>query len=181
MSFDEIYLKANIRAVHDWPKEGITFRDITPLLQQPKPFRMVIDALTQRYINHEIDRIAAIDSRGFLIGSVLAYNLNKPLILVRKKDKLPPPVISESYDLEYGSATVEIQQGSCSEGDKVLIVDDIVATGGTMMAASTLLKSMGAEIIEAAALIDLPDLNGSTQLQNIGIGVYSLCAFEGEN
>jgi adenine phosphoribosyltransferase len=181
MSFDEIYIKSNIRAVHDWPQDGVTFRDITPLLQQPKPFRMVIDALTQRYINHDLDRIAAIDSRGFLIGSVLAYNLNKPLILVRKKDKLPPPVISESYDLEYGSATVEIQQGSCEAGDKVLLVDDIIATGGTMMAASTLLKTLGADVIEAAALIDLPDLNGSTQLQNIGIGVYSLCAYEEEN
>lgn len=180
MSFDEIYLKANIRAVHDWPNEGVTFRDVAPLLQQPKSFRMVIDALTQRYINHDLDSIAAIDSRGFLIGSVLAYNLNKPLILVRKKDKLPPPVVSESYDLEYGSATVEIQEGACKEGDKVLIVDDIVATGGTMLAASTLLKGQGAEIIEAAALIDLPDLGGSTKLQNIGIGVYSLTAFIGE-
>ncbi len=180
MSFDEIYIKSNIKSVHDWPKEGVIFRDITPLLQQPKPLRMVIDALTQRYLNHEIDRIAAIDSRGFLIGSVLAYNLNKPLILVRKKDKLPPPVISESYELEYGTSTVEIQEGSCQPGDKVLIVDDIIATGGTMMAASTLLKTQGAEIMEAAAIIDLPDLNGSTQLQNIGIGVYSLCAFEDE-
>jgi adenine phosphoribosyltransferase len=178
---DEIYIKANIRAVHDWPKEGVTFRDITPLLQEPKPFRMVIDALTQRYINYDIDRIAAIDSRGFLIGSALAYNLNKPLMLVRKKNKLPPPVKSESYALEYGEETVEVQEDSCQPGDRVLIVDDIVATGGTMMAASTLIKGMDAEIVECAAVINLPDLQGSTQLQNIGIGVYSLCAYEGDN
>lgn len=178
---DEIYIKANIRAVHDWPQEGVTFRDITPLLQEPKPFRMVIDALTQRYINYDIDRIAAIDSRGFLIGSALAYNLNKPLMLVRKQNKLPPPVKSERYSLEYGEAVVEVQEGSCQPGDRVLIVDDIVATGGTMMAASTLLKSMDADIVECAAVINLPDLQGSTQLQNLGIGVYSLCAYEGDN
>lgn len=179
MSFDEFFVKSTIRAVHNWPKPGIIFRDIAPLFLEPKAVHMVIDAFTQRYIAREITHIACLDARGFLLGSALAYKLALPLILIRKKGKLPGETIEQNYALEYGTATVEVQPDACKRGDKVLIIDDLIATGGSIIAASSLIKRMGGEVIEAAAVIDLPDLNGSRKIQDSGIPVYTLVAYEG--
>ncbi|WP_067100441.1 adenine phosphoribosyltransferase [Marinomonas atlantica] len=180
MLFDDFYFKSLIRTVEDWPKPGISFRDITPIFSNPKGLRMVVDAYVHRYIDSDITHIACIDARGFLIASVLAYELRKPLVLIRKKGKLPGKTISQSYDLEYGSAELEIQEGAVEEGDQVLLFDDLIATGGTLIAATSLLKQQGANINEVAAIIDLPDLGGSTKIQGMDIPVFSLCAFEGE-
>ncbi|MEH6651260.1 MAG: adenine phosphoribosyltransferase [Motiliproteus sp.] len=177
MSYDECYIRSAIRAVPDWPEAGVIFRDITPLFQDPKALHIVVDTLTQRYLDSDISHIAALDARGFLLGSLLAYKLNLPLILVRKKGKLPGDVITQEYQLEYGTACIEVHQDACGEGDKILLVDDLIATGGSLLAACTLLKSLGAEISEAAAIIDLPFLEGSTRLQEAEIPVYCLVAY----
>lgn len=177
MSFDDCYLQSVIRAVHDWPKAGVTFRDIAPLFNDPKALHIVIDALTQRYIDSDITHIAALDARGFLLGGALAYQLNRPLILIRKKDKLPGATLRQEYQLEYGTATVEVQTDACSQGDRVLIVDDLIATGGSILAAATLLRQLGAQVVEAAAIIDLPDLQGSAKLIDADIPVHTLLAY----
>ena len=180
MLYDDFYIKSLIQTVEDWPKKGISFRDITPIFSDPKGLRMVVDAYIHRYIDKEISHIACIDARGFLIASVLAYELQKPLILVRKKGKLPGTTISQKYALEYGEAELEIQEGAVKEGDQVLLFDDLIATGGTLCAAISLLQSQGASIMEVSAIIDLPDLKGSQIISDLQIPVYSLCAFEGE-
>lgn len=179
MSYDEFYVKSVIRSLPDWPEPGVMFRDVTPVFKDPKALRMVIDAFIQRYIDTGVSHIACIDARGFLFGSILAHQLNLPLVLVRKKGKLPGETIHEEYQLEYGSAAVEMQVDSVGSGDRVLILDDLIATGGTILAACTLIKKLGAEVMEAAALIDLPDLQGSTRIQETGIPVYTLLAYEG--
>ncbi len=179
MSFDECYIKSVMRTIPDWPEPGIMFRDITPLFKDPKALRMISDAFIQRYIDSDITHIASIDARGFLIGSIMAYQLNIPLVLVRKKGKLPGETVSQEYKLEYGSATVEMQSDAVSEGDKVLIFDDLIATGGTVLAASTIIKELGASVSEVATLINLPDLHGSQKIQDAGIPVFSLMSYEG--
>ncbi len=135
MRIDENYLKSQIRAIQDWPKDGITFRDITSVFENPRVSRMVIDSFIHRYINQNISHIAALDARGFLLGSTLAYALHKPLILFRKKGKLPPDTLAQDYQLEYGTATLEVKTDSFSQGDRVLLIDDLIATGGTLLAA----------------------------------------------
>jgi adenine phosphoribosyltransferase len=179
MSYDECYVKSVIRTIPDWPEKGIMFRDITPIFKDPKALRMVTDDFIQRYIDTDITHIASIDARGFLISSIMAYHLNLPLVLVRKKGKLPGKTIRADYALEYGTATVEMQIDALGPGDRVLIFDDLIATGGTILAASTLVKELGASIYEAAALIDLPDLEGSTRIQDAGIPVHTLLAYSG--
>lgn len=179
MSIDEFTIKSAIRAVPDWPEPGIIFRDIAPLFLEPKAVHIVVDAFTQHYMNREITHIASLDARGFLLGSTLAYKLGLPLILVRKKGKLPGETIEQEYALEYGTAVVEVQPDCCKEGDKVLIMDDLIATGGSIIAAATLIKRLGAEVAEAAAVIDLPDLLGSRKIQDSGIPVHTLVAYEG--
>ncbi|MBN0986145.1 MULTISPECIES: adenine phosphoribosyltransferase [Amphritea] len=179
MSFDECYIKSVMRTIPDWPEPGVMFRDITPLFKDPKALRMIADSFIQRYIDTEVTHIASIDARGFLFGSIMAYQLNIPLVLVRKKGKLPGKTIHREYALEYGTAAVEMQVDAVSKGDKVLIFDDLIATGGTILAASTIIKELGAEVYEAAALIDLPDLKGSELIQQAGIPVYTLLAYEG--
>ncbi|WP_261844589.1 adenine phosphoribosyltransferase [Aliamphritea ceti] len=179
MSFDECYIKSVMRTIPDWPEEGIMFRDITPLFKDPKALRMISDAFIQRYIDSDITHIASIDARGFLIGSIMAYQLNIPLVLVRKKGKLPGATISQEYKLEYGSATVEMQADAVTKGDNVLIFDDLIATGGTVLAASTIIKELGASVAEVATLINLPDLQGSRKIQEAGIPVFSLMSYEG--
>jgi adenine phosphoribosyltransferase len=180
MSYDEFYVKSVIRTLPDWPEPGVQFRDVTPIFKDPRALRMVADAFIQRYIDSGITHIACIDARGFLFGSILAHQLNLPLVLVRKKGKLPGETIHQEYSLEYGTAAVEMQLDSVSEGDKVLIFDDLIATGGTILAACTLIKKLGADVVEAAALIDLPDLHGSSRIQEAGVPVYTLLAYEGE-
>ena len=173
-------IKKAIRTVPDWPKPGVSFRDITTVLQDRTAFRKLVDAFVHRYHDQQIDAIAAIDARGFIIGSPLAYELNAGLVLVRKKGKLPFDTLVEDYDLEYGTASVELHKDAFRPGDKVVLVDDLIATGGTMLAASRLIRQIGAEIVEVSAMIDLPDLGGSRKLRDEGLSVYTVCEFEGD-
>lgn len=171
------YIRQTIRSVPDWPKAGVTFRDITPVLQDPQAFRVLIDLFVYRYMRQRLDLVAGIDARGFIVGSVLAYELNLGFVPVRKKGKLPFQTVAEEYTLEYGNATVEMHTDSVRPGQRVLLIDDLIATGGTMVAASRLLQRLGANVVEAAAIIDLPDLGGSTAVGETGLPVYTVCQF----
>lgn len=172
-----VYVRNAIRSVPDWPKPGVTFRDITPVLQDPRSFRVLIDMFVYRYMRQRLDLVAGVDARGFILGSVLAYELNLGFVPVRKKGKLPFRTLAEEYSLEYGNAAVEMHTDSVRPGQRVLLIDDLVATGGTMMAASKLLQRLGANVHEAAAIIELPDLGGAEAMRNSGIPVYSVCSF----
>lgn len=174
------FLKTHIRTVPDWPKPGIMFRDISTLFENPKAWRKTLDCLVHRYMEYDIDRIGAMDARGFLIGSALAYSLNLPLALFRKKGKLPFDTLSQEYNLEYGTATLEVHSDTIKAGDKILLVDDLIATGGTLLAAHQLIERVGAFAVEAAAIIDLPNLKGSEKLNAAGIPTFCLCQFDGE-
>ena len=160
MILNQLDLKSMIRAVPDFPKPGVIFRDITPLFQSPRALRFVADSFIQRYVEAEFTHIGAMDARGFLIGSIIAYELNKPLVLFRKRGKLPADVLAQAYETEYGEALLEVHADSLCEGDSVLIFDDLIATGGTLLAAAQLVRRMGASVFEAAAIIDLPELGG---------------------
>ena len=173
-------LQDHIRSIPDWPKKGVIFRDITTLMDDRLIFRKMIDAFVYRYLKAEIDVIVAIDARGFIIGAPLAYLLNTSFVPVRKKGKLPYETITQAYSLEYGNAEVEIHTDALKKGDQVLLVDDLIATGGTMLAAANLIQSLGADIIEAAAIIDLPDLGGSKKLRDAGIEVHAFYQFDGD-
>lgn len=173
------YLKNWIRTVPDWPSKGIMFRDITPLLQNPKSFRVLIDMYVHRYMDKDVDLIAGLDARGFIIGSVLAYELNVGFIPIRKKGKLPFTTVAEDYELEYGNATVEMHTDACKAGDRIILIDDLIATGGTMMAGYNLLKKLGADVLEAAAIIDLPELGGAKLVRDAGVNVFTVCSFDG--
>lgn len=177
MIFDEYTIKSLVRPVRDFPQAGVTFRDITPLYRSPRAMRMVADSLIQRYVESPITHIGAIDARGFLLGAVLAYELNKPLILFRKVGKLPGDTIRDSYATEYSKAELEVQRDAFEGGGQVLLLDDLIATGGTFLAAARLVHQLGATVYEAAAIIDLPDLGGSQKMQDADIPTYSLCAF----
>ncbi len=171
------YVRNAIRSVPDWPKPGVTFRDITPVLQDPRAFRVLIDIFVYRYMRHRLDLVAGVDARGFILGSVLAYELNLGFVPVRKKGKLPYRTVAEEYSLEYGNAAVEMHTDSVRPGQRVLLIDDLVATGGTMIAASKLLQRLGANVHEAAAIIGLPDLGGVQALRESGLDVYTVCSF----
>jgi len=171
------YVRNAIRSVPDWPKPGVTFRDITPVLQDPRTFRVLIDMFVYRYMRQRLELVAGVDARGFIVGSVLAYELNLGFVPVRKKGKLPYRTVAEDYSLEYGNASVEMHTDSVRPGQRVLLIDDLVATGGTMVAASKLLQRLGANVHEAAAIIDLPDLGGTAQLRATGLDVYTVCSF----
>ncbi|AOX99108.1 adenine phosphoribosyltransferase [Jeongeupia sp. USM3] len=176
---NEEYIKARIRTVPDWPQPGVQFRDITPLLQDPKTFRVLVDTFVHRYMDQKLDVVAGVDARGFILGAVVAYELNLGFVPIRKKGKLPFTTVSEEYELEYGSATVEIHCDACHAGDRVLLIDDLVATGGTMIAAAKLLTRIGATVVEAAAIVDLPELGGSKLVTGQGIPLYTICDFAG--
>lgn len=177
MIFDEASFKSLIRPVVDFPKPGVIFRDITPLFQSPKATRLVMDSFVQRYIEADFSHIGVMDARGFLIGSIVAYELNKPLILFRKQGKLPADVLAEGYQTEYGEAFLEVHADSLCDGDSVVMFDDLIATGGTLIAAANLIRRMGARIHEAAAIIDLPELGGSKRLQDLQIPTFCLTSF----
>ncbi len=179
MILDSEFIRSQIRTVPDWPQPGVMFRDITPLMQNPKTFRVLIDRFMHRYMDRNIDLVAGIDARGFILGSVLAYNLNRGFVPIRKKGKLPFDTIGEDYSLEYGTATVEVHADAAQPGQRVLLIDDLIATGGTMLAGARLLQRLGAEVVEAAAIVDLPDLGGSSRLRASGLPVWTVCAFEG--
>lgn len=166
-----------IHAIPDFPEKGVTFRDLSPLFANPKALRICLDRYLERYIDWDIDAVVAIDARGFIVGSILAWELKKPLVMIRKAGKLPGECEQASYAMEYGTRTVEMQKSSLKEGDNVLLFDDLLATGGTVMAAITLIKSLGAQVTEVAALVDLPDLGGSEKLTAAGISTFSLVAY----
>lgn len=175
------YLREHIRTVPDWPAPGVQFRDITPLLQNAKVFRVLIDAFVHRYMDPAMrpDVVAGLDARGFILGAVIAYELGVGFVPIRKKGKLPFTTVEETYELEYGSATVELHTDAVRAGDRVLLIDDLIATGGTMMAAAKLLKRLGAHVVEAAAIVDLPELGGSKLLRDSGLELFTVCDFAG--
>jgi adenine phosphoribosyltransferase len=173
------YIRSHIRTVPDWPAAGVQFRDITPLLSNPRVFRVLIDQFVHRYFDTRPSAVAGLDARGFIIGSVLAYELNVGFVPIRKKGKLPFTTVQESYELEYGSAAVEMHTDAMRHGDRVVLIDDLIATGGTMMAGLRLLQRMGAQVIEGAAIVDLPELNGSQRLRAAGLPLFTLVDFSG--
>ena len=175
------FLRQHIRTVNDWPAPGVAFRYITPLLSQPQVFRVLIDAFVHRYMAASMrqDVVAGLDARGFIIGSVLAYELGVGFVPIRKKGKLPFTTISQTYELEYGSATVELHTDAIEAGQRVLLVDDLIATGGTMMAGKQLIEKLGGILVEGAAIVDLPELGGSAQLRGAGLPLFTLVDFKG--
>jgi adenine phosphoribosyltransferase len=175
------YLREHIRTVADWPAPGVQFRDITPLLQDAKVFRVLIDAFVHRYMDPERrpDVVAGLDARGFILGAVVAYELGVGFVPIRKKGKLPFTTVEETYELEYGSATVELHTDAVKTGQRVLLIDDLIATGGTMMAGKKLLEKLGAHVTEGAAIVDLPELGGSDKLRASGLPLFTLVDFEG--
>ncbi len=175
------FLKSHIRTVPDWPAPGVQFRDITPLLQNPHVFRVLIDAFVHRYMAPALrpDVVAGLDARGFILGAVVAYELGVGFVPIRKKGKLPFTTVEETYELEYGSATVELHTDAVQAGQRVLLIDDLIATGGTMMAGRRLLEKLGARVTEGAAIVDLPELGGSQRLQDSGLPLFTLIEFDG--
>jgi adenine phosphoribosyltransferase len=175
------YLRSHIRTVPDWPAPGVQFRDITPLLQDPRVFRVLIDAFVHRYMDPALrpDVVAGLDARGFILGSVVAYELGLGFVPIRKKGKLPFTTVEETYELEYGSATVELHTDAVHAGQRVLLIDDLIATGGTMMAGKRLIERLGATVSEGAAIVDLPELGGSQRLRADGLQLFTLLSFEG--
>ena len=171
------FFEQRIRTIADWPEPGVQFRDITPLLRNGDAFRALIDAFAERYQDAKIDAIAGIDARGFIIGAALAYRLGCGFIPVRKAGKLPFSTMCESYSLEYGESTVEVHTDAAEAGDHVLVVDDLIATGGTILAAAKLMQRLGARIVEAAVVIDLPALGGSARLQASGVPGFALLTY----
>jgi adenine phosphoribosyltransferase len=172
-------IKRHIRTVPNWPEPGVMFRDITPLLSNPRIFRVLIDQFVHRYFDVRPSAIAGLDARGFIIGAVLAYELNVGFLPIRKKGKLPFTTVTETYELEYGSATVEMHTDAITAGDRVVLIDDLVATGGTMMAGRRLLERLGATVIEGAAIVELPELGGGTKLRDSGLSLFTLVSFAG--
>jgi adenine phosphoribosyltransferase len=175
-------IKSKIRTIPDYPKKGIMFRDITTLIKDPVGFRIVIDTLTQRYlhVNFQFDTIVGIESRGFIIGAALAYTLGKGFIPIRKKGKLPAEVVSQEYSLEYGTDKIEIHKDALKKGERVLLIDDLLATGGTALASAALLEKLGAVVVEMAFIVDLPEVGGKKKLLEKGYKIFALTEFEGE-
>lgn len=172
------YIKSKVRSIPDWPIKGVIFRDITTLLQDPQAHREISRIFYKRYVDKNIEKIVGIDARGFLFGAVLAYKLDVGFIPIRKKGKLPYKTIGESYSLEYGQETIEIHEDALTRGERVVIIDDLMATGGTIGAAVNLVEKLGGDIIECAFVVELPDLNGKEKLGNRK--AFSIIEFEGE-
>lgn len=172
-------VKDYIRSIVDFPHEGIIFRDVTTLFADARGFRMAIDQLLSPYAGMRIDKVVGLEARGFILGGAVAHQLSTGFVPVRKKGKLPGAVISEAYTLEYGEAVVEIHDDALKPGERVLIVDDLLATGGTAEAGIKLCKRLGAEIVGCAFVIDLPDLGGRKLLENLGYEIHTLTSFEG--
>src|SRR3989338_2507928 len=170
-------LKAKIRTIPDWPEKGVMFRDITTLLKDAEAFQKTIDMLSQRYKNQDIDIIAGIESRGFIIGSALADRLGIGFIPIRKKGKLPSKVISEEYKLEYGTASIEMHEDAVKSGTKVLLIDDVIATGGTAVAACQLIPKLKGSVVECGFIIGLPALGGMRKLEENGERIFTLMTY----
>ena len=172
-------VKDYIRTIPDFPHPGILFRDVTTLFADPRGFRMAIDQLLQPYAGMRIDKVVGLEARGFILGGAVAHQLSTGFVPIRKMGKLPGPVISQAYTLEYGEAVVELHQDAMAPGEKVLLVDDLLATGGTAEAGIKLIEALGAQVIGCAFVVDLPDLGGRARLQAMGMDVHALCEFEG--
>ena len=173
-------IKSLIRTIPHYPKADIQFRDITTLLKDPIGLRMVVDALAAHFATHKIDKIAGIEARGFIIGAALAYKLGVGFVPIRKPGKLPAATIGHDYSLEYGTDRVEIHTDAISPGERILLVDDLIATGGTAQAAVSLLLKLDAVVVACALVIDLPDLGGAQLLRASGEDVFALCQFAGD-
>lgn len=169
-----------IRTIPDFPHEGIMFRDVSTLFNDPRGFRMAIDLLLHPFTGQRIDHVAGIEARGFILGGAIAHQLSVGFIPIRKKGKLPWKTLEQEYTLEYGEATVEVHEDSAKPGDKVLIVDDLLATGGTAEAGIKLIRRLGAEVVGCAFVVDLPDLGGQARLKAIEAPVHALCSYPGE-
>jgi len=172
-------VKDYIRTIVDFPHEGIMFRDVTTLFADPRGFRMAVDQLLHPYSGLHFDKVVGLEARGFILGGAVAHQLSAGFVPIRKKGKLPGAVISEDYTLEYGEAVVEIHDDAIQPGERVLVVDDLLATGGTAEAGIKLVERLGGEIIGCAFIIDLPDLGGRKKLHGMGMDVHALCAFDG--
>lgn len=169
-----------IRTIPDFPKPGIQFRDVTTLFSNPRGFRMAVDQLLHPYAGADIDVVVGLEARGFILGGAIAHQLGKGFVPIRKQGKLPGKTFEMAYQLEYGEAVMEIHDDAIEAGAKVLVVDDLLATGGTAEAGIKLLEKLGGEVVGCAFVIDLPDLGGRSKLEALGMDVHVLCAFEGD-
>ncbi len=169
-----------IRTIVDFPKPGIQFRDVTTLFADARGFRMAIDQLLQPYAGMKIDKVVGLEARGFILGGAVAHQLSVGFVPIRKKGKLPGPTISQAYSLEYGEAVMEVHDDAIQPGERILIVDDLLATGGTCEAGIKLIERLGGKIVGCAFVIDLPDLGGRALLERLGMQVHALTVFEGE-
>ena len=172
-------IKNSIKSIPDYPKAGIVFRDVTSLMEDPKAYQATIQLLVEKYKQGGFTKIVGTEARGFLFGAPLALELGVGFIPVRKPGKLPRPTIAQTYDLEYGTDTLEIHTDAIVEGDKVLVVDDLLATGGTIEATVKLIRQLGGDVEHAAFVINLPEIGGQTRLEGLGLNVYSICEFAG--
>ncbi len=172
-------VKDYIRSIYDFPHEGIIFRDVTTLFADARGFRMAVDQILHAYAGQKIDKVVGLEARGFILGGAVAHQLSTGFVPIRKKGKLPGTVISEAYELEYGEAVMEIHDDALKPGERVLIVDDLLATGGTAEAGIKLCNRLGADVIGCAFVIDLPDLGGRKRLEAMGMPVHALCEFDG--
>ncbi|MDN3680551.1 adenine phosphoribosyltransferase [Vibrio tapetis subsp. quintayensis] len=172
-------IKASIKSIPDYPKAGILFRDVTSLMEDPAAYRATIKLLVEKYQGMGFTKIVGTEARGFLFGAPLALELGVGFVPVRKPGKLPRKTIGQTYDLEYGTDTLEIHTDAIEAGDKVLVVDDLLATGGTIEATTKLIRQLGGEVEHAAFVINLPEIGGETRLQEMGLTVYSICEFDG--
>jgi len=173
-------IKSYIRTIPDYPRQGIMFRDITTLLIDPIGFRLTIDRIVERYADRKIDKVAGIEARGFIIGGAVASHLGVGFVPIRKINKLPGEKIGQDYSLEYGVDRLEVHVDAISFGDNVLLIDDLIATGGTAEAAARLIAKLEGNVVEACFVVDLPALNGRKRLEDIGVPVFALCQFEGD-
>jgi len=174
-----VALKESIRSIPDYPKPGIVFRDITTLLSDPRAFRRAVDALVHPFAGGRIDQVAGIEARGFILGGAVAHQLSSGFVPIRKKGKLPHKTVSIAYALEYGTDEMEIHVDAIKPGDRVLLVDDLIATGGTACAAVNLLRRIGAEVVAACFVIDLPEIGGAQKLRDLDVPVRTLMEFDG--
>ncbi|PMH40581.1 adenine phosphoribosyltransferase [Vibrio sp. 10N.286.49.B3] len=172
-------IKSSIKSIPDYPKAGILFRDVTSLMEDPAAYRATIQLLVEQYKDMGLNKIVGTEARGFLFGAPLALELGVGFVPVRKPGKLPRPTIAQDYELEYGTDTLEIHTDAIEAGDKVLMVDDLLATGGTIEATTKLIRQLGGEVEHAAFVINLPEIGGEKRLQALDLTVYSICEFEG--
>ena len=172
-------VKDYIRTIPDFPHNGILFRDVTTLFADPRGLRLAIDQMLEPYVGQKIDTVVGLEARGFILGGAIAHQLSAGFVPIRKKGKLPGTTIRQAYTLEYGEAIVELHADAVQAGERILLVDDLLATGGTAAAGITLLERLGAEIVSCAFIVELPDLGGRPKLEAMGMDLHAICAFDG--